>query len=94
MFVQPKWMTRDQGTLIATVWKFGLQNHPILSVKYNFLADYYHSTISYQGNFVFNINRELKNISPYFIHIYHHFGDKEWDLWQDVEALLGIEYEH
>ena len=28
VFTFPEWMTRDQGTLIATVWEFGLQNQP------------------------------------------------------------------
>ncbi len=93
MFEEPKWFTRDQGTLIATVWKMNLQNHPTLSVKFNFIADYYHSSISYKGDFNFDINTKRKNISPYFIHIYHQFGNPDWKLWQDVESLLSIKYQ-
>jgi hypothetical protein len=26
-------------------------------------------------------------VKPHFLHIYHHFGDQSWKLWQDIEAL-------
>lgn len=87
IFEDPNWETRDQGTLIATAWKFGLKNHPTLPIEFNFIADYYHSTLQYHNDFVFDINQNRKNIQPHFLHIYHHFGDKDWKLWQDIEQL-------
>ncbi|MEM7104602.1 MAG: hypothetical protein AAF502_15805 [Bacteroidota bacterium] len=88
IFQNPKWATRDQGTLIASAWEFGLENQPTLPIEFNFLADYYHSTMAYKGNLVFDINAEIKNITPNFIHIYHHFGDTSWQVWNDVTGTL------
>jgi hypothetical protein len=89
IFNDPKWKTRDQGTLIATVWKYGLENHPTLPVEYNFIADYYHSRILYNGDLSFQFRNARESIRPLFIHIYHHFGDTNWSLWLDIEAQAG-----
>jgi hypothetical protein len=40
IFNLPNWYTRDQGTLIATVWEFNLQDNPLLPKEYNYIADY------------------------------------------------------
>lgn len=40
IFKDVQWKTRDQGTLIATVWEFGLENHPTLNKRWNLIADY------------------------------------------------------
>ncbi len=90
IFQDPQWKTRDQGTLIATAWKFGLQNHPTLAIVYNFIADYFHQSMQYKGNFIFDLDKERTNIQPHFLHIYHHFGDRSWELWQDIEKLGEI----
>lgn len=91
-FDLPNWLTRDQGTLIATVWKLGLEKHKTLPLSYNFLADYYHPTMRYKGDLTFRLDNAREDIRPHLIHIYHHFGDKEWKLWQDVEKHLGLEW--
>jgi len=88
IFNEPRWKTRDQGTLIATAWEFGLQNNPLLPVEFNFIADYQHRTMTYRGDFTFDINKKRGNIKPHFIHIYHHWGDPEWNVWRDVEAFF------
>lgn len=90
IFKDSAWKTRDQGTLIATVWHFKLQNHPTLPIEYNLIADFYHPTLQYKGQFVFDINNHKRNITPYFVHIYHHWGNTEWQLWNDVEQLSKI----
>src|SRR5262249_22291363 len=41
VFADAQWRTRDQGTLIATVWEHGLQNHPVLPRRFNLIADYH-----------------------------------------------------
>ncbi len=90
IFALPQWKTRDQGTLIATVWEMGLQNHPTLPVVFNLIADYNHLTMVHKGNLYFDIDEKLKNIHPHFIHVYHHWADKQWDVWQAVEKQTGI----
>ena len=87
IFADPKWKTRDQGTLIATTWKMELQQHPVLPMEYNFIADYYHPALHYKGNLCFDIAYVQSNISPWFLHIYHHWGDASWPVWQDVARL-------
>ena len=36
-FSLPQWKVKDQGLLIAAVWKYGFQNNPILPSAYNWL---------------------------------------------------------
>jgi len=91
IFKDSAWKIRDQGTLIATVWDFKLQHHPTLPIEYNLIADFYHPTLQYKGQFVFDINNNKRNIKPYFIHIYHHWGNTEWQIWNDVARLSKIE---
>ena len=83
-FGLPDWKTRDQGTLIATVWKYGLEDQTTLPVRFNFIADYYHPTMTYVGDLVFLLKVAEPTISPSLIHIYHHWGDKNWAVWRDV----------
>jgi lipopolysaccharide biosynthesis glycosyltransferase len=55
-----------------------LQDLKTLPIEFNFLADYNHETLDYQD----------KEIKPCFLHIYHHWGNKEWDVWRDVSAHI------
>jgi hypothetical protein len=89
IFSLPYWKTRDQGTLIATAWQFGLQNHPLLNQKFNLIADYKHPEIKHQGELEFLLNEKVQ-IKPHFIHVFHHWNDKTWDVWQEVEKRTGI----
>lgn len=34
------WIKRDQGSLTATVWKLGLQNHSRLPIEYNWISQH------------------------------------------------------
>ena len=83
------WKTRDQGTLVAAVWKYALQNHRCLDEKFNFLADFNNNGITTSNDkdrlIAFKGN---KLIYPAFIHVYHHFGNKEWDIWIAIEEIL------
>lgn len=87
VFTWPEWMTRDQGTLIATVWEFGLQNNPVLPMKFNFIADYTSQRVMMdeQGNF--SDDAFKTKLRPALIHIYHNFGMKGWDIWDYVENI-------
>ena len=90
IFENKNWKTRDQGTLIATVWDNRLQNHPTLPMEFNLIADYNHLTMVHKGKLCFDVNETLQNIQPHFIHVYHHWADKNWDVWQDVEKRTGL----
>lgn len=89
IFDLPRWKTRDQGTLIATAWEAGLQQHKMLPKKFNLIADYGHKRINYLGQLTFQLdNKEM--VEPAFVHIYHHWADVKWNVWQDVEQRTGI----
>lgn len=88
IFNDPKWKTRDQGTLIASAWQYKLQKQPLLPIEFNFLADYNHPTMLYKGNLQFSFGGVKKTYSPKFAHIYHHWGDEQWEVWRDVSKLF------
>ncbi len=90
IFNDENWRTRDQGTLIATVWKFNLQNHPTLPLVYNLIADYHNKSIEYQNQLTFFVGDGKKLIKPHFIHVYHHWGDKDWTLWSDLVKHIEV----
>lgn len=92
IFKDPRWKTRDQGTLIATAWEFGMQHNPLLPVEFNFIADYNHPTMVYKNNLTFDVDENHQNVRPHFIHIYHHWGDAGWKVWNDVEAHVNKVY--
>ena len=88
IFANPKWKTRDQGTLIAAVWKFGLQNQPRLPQKFNFIADFYNQNVVYKKGRGYSTNNWKTVVQPSFLHVYHEFGRQGWDIWQAVEETL------
>lgn len=88
IFAHDRWRTRDQGTLAATVWHFGLQDHRTLPLSYNLIADYHNKGITYAGDLTFQIGASGSLIRPHFIHIYHHWGDETWQVWRDVRQHI------
>lgn len=80
------WQTRDQGTLAATVWKYGLENQKRLPIEYNFIADYYDAQLSFNGQSGYKNGYSKKTIEPYFLHVYHEFGRAGWDIWESIEV--------
>lgn len=88
IFEDAKWQTRDQGTLIATAWEFGMQRQKTIPIHFNFLADYHHPTMKYLHNFTFCFKDTSHKIKPSFLHIYHQWGNSGWDVWKEVESLI------
>lgn len=88
IFSNPYWKVRDQATLIVTAHQFGLQNHCTLPEEFNFIADFYKPYIYPHHQKVNSFFKGNKIITPSFIHVYHHFGDKQWDVWQRIEQIL------
>jgi hypothetical protein len=84
IFRDKAWKTRDQGTLAATVWHFGLQEQPTLPLEYNLIADYNNKDIMYDGGLTFSVGSSHKKVKPHFVHVYHHWGDTSWQVWNDV----------
>lgn len=78
------WKTRDQGTLIATVWEFGLENQTCLNKKWNFLADSNNPAIDFNQQGLFTDQNWENEYSVNLAHIYHRFGDTSWDLWNYI----------
>jgi len=95
IFTDREWKTRDQGTLIATAWQFGMQNAPMLPKKFNFIADYSNPKlmISTDGQYITD-DAFLTKCAPAFIHVFHHFGATGWEVWDWVAALLSQGAEH
>lgn len=87
IFKDPKWKTRDQGTLIATAWEFGLQEAETIPIEFNFLADFHHPDIIYLGGLSFKFRNKEGVIKPHFLHIYHEWGNENWELWRDVQKF-------
>jgi len=85
IFKNPRWKTRDQGTLIKTVWQFGLQEHPTLNKKWNLIADYHNPFLRWEGNVV-HIGAQ-ESYTPALLHVYHHFGDETWDFWNTIPTV-------
>lgn len=89
IFDLPEWKTRDQGILIATAWEFGLQNQPTLSKEWNFIADFHNHKLA--------LNKETNTLSddlfgtnyqPKFVHVFHEWGNKDWEVWKWITSKL------
>lgn len=90
IFEDENWETRDQGTLAATAWEFNLQDQKRLPAQFNFLADYNISDLQFREGGVFSMDNFNTTIQPHFLHIYHQFGNEEWDVWQYVQSLIPL----
>ncbi len=90
IFKDSDWKTRDQGTLIATVWKFGLENHPTLDKKWNLIADYHNPYLNWTDNNKIQLSSN-EIIQANLIHVYHHFGDEEWFFWNQLMEKVNDE---
>lgn len=86
VFEDPYWKTRDQGTLIKTIWQFNLANHPTLDKKWNAIADYHNPYLSWKSDTLVQLNR-ADIVEPSFLHVYHHFGDESWEFWNKIPKV-------
>ncbi len=88
IFENDKFKIRDQASLLATVFQLNLQKHYTLPLEFNFIAFFYRLDIypHFHNKNIFFCNG--KTITPKFIHIFHNFGDENWDVWQRVVEIL------
>ena len=100
IFDDPVWRTRDQGTLIATIWKFGLQNQSVLPRMFNFVVDPYWGVPSSKRqslvprHFVVNDEYSLSpggdKERPALLHLINGgAGRTGWQNWDEVAGLMG-----
>jgi hypothetical protein len=90
IFADPAWRTRDQGTLAATVWEFGLQESPVLRKEFNFIVDYFQNgrlAISSEGAQITD-GTTATSTTPALIHVINHFGDKTWEIWNWLDKQV------
>jgi hypothetical protein len=94
------WRSRDQGTLVAAVWKQGLQNLPLLARTYNFVVDRMHGvedakrpflrTSEYQVDRSYSLDQASNLLHPRFLHFINGgVGTRGWKNWDDAESRLG-----
>lgn len=82
-----RWKVRDQGTLIAAVWKHGLENQATLPIEFNFLADYHKPGLLFDSGHGFSFADRPGFVHPFLVHVYHHWGDRDWAVWRWLEGL-------
>jgi glycosyltransferase involved in cell wall biosynthesis len=99
IFNDSHWKTRDQGTLIAAVWRLGLQGTPTLAAKYNFIVDRFEGiplekrssaqTIQAIFNNSYSLRPQKRKPTPVLIHFINDGVQcRGWKNWEDVEELL------
>lgn len=88
-FEWPEWRTRDQGALIATVWRLGCQDSPRLSPEFNFIADLGNSDLCLEPNRGWALHPSGPWYKPYLLHLHtSRLEDPEWDLGRDMESPM------
>jgi hypothetical protein len=85
----PGWQPRDQGTLIAAVWHHGLERQGTLPAHFNFLADYQNAALSFDPERGLTLDGGSRWLWPYFVHVYHQWGDRQWPVWRWLEERLA-----
>jgi hypothetical protein len=89
IFADSQWKTRDQGTLAATLWQFGLQHQKTLPSEFNFIVDFFNPEVTYHSTKGFTSDNFMTIVAPKFIHVYHEFGNKNWDIWRTIDKILN-----
>jgi hypothetical protein len=98
-FEDPRWKTRDQGTLVATVWKLGLQNQAVLPGTYNFIVDAMWGVpenlrasldpTQYHVDMRYSLNAGPGFLRPHFLHLINGSPNaRGWQNWDDAEKCL------
>jgi hypothetical protein len=86
-FSNPYTKTRDQGTLALSVWKFGLQDHPTIPQKFNWITEYANNNIAWDKNLGYTRDGFKTIFHPISLHIYHEWGKTRWSIWNSVKEI-------
>lgn len=91
IFRDAYWKTRDQGTLAVTAWKYGIQDLPRLPQEFNFIVSPDNKEAEHRAGLEFSRDHFATVVHPVFIHILTNFGNRNNQVWLDMEkALTGI----
>jgi hypothetical protein len=77
----------DQVTITAAAFKFNVSQNKTVPIKFNFICDYEHPGTHYSHEKGYTFNGFKTTFVPAFLHIYHHWSDQNWDIWQSVIHL-------
>jgi hypothetical protein len=89
IFEDPYWKVRDQGTLIATVWKLGLQHQTCLPPEYDFILEPKNPDLRFDRTAGYSLHKSVPGIHPKFLHILRAGIDRPgWNLARDIENRL------
>ena len=96
IFKNPCWKARDQGVLAATVWKFGLQDHPVLPRQFNQIVDALkNAPATARGDYLpksdesYSLGPSPGLPRPSLLHFINDgVGKRGWRNWDEVERLL------
>jgi hypothetical protein len=94
------WRTRDQGTLAATVWKFGLERAPMLPSSFNTIVDRMWgiapadrpaaSTAQFHVCKDYSLDGHGGQPKPFFLHFVNGgVGQTGWHNWDEVSQRAG-----
>jgi hypothetical protein len=87
IFGLPGWRTRDQGTLVATVWEYGLESQPLLPSRFNCILDPNRgATMVSMACDSLTTDAFLTTITPVMAHVISGVDDYTWDVWRWVSA--------
>lgn len=81
----------DQLSLIVTAFRHGFYNKPFLPFRFNFITDFGNKKVRYQTNKGYTYNNFQTIFQPAALHIYHHWNDKNWSIWQAIIEIAGKE---
>lgn len=76
----------DQLSLIITASEHDFQHKSRLPVKYNFITDSGNKEVAYHPDKGYTYNAFQTTFALAFLHVYHHWGQKKWSIWQAVQA--------
>ena len=76
--------TRDQLSLIVTVWDFKLENNSTLPSKYNWLAGYKNNRVAFDRNKGYTRDSFATIENPVFLHVYDGWSKTGWSVWDAI----------
>ncbi|HOY31924.1 MAG TPA: hypothetical protein PKW80_08610 [Bacteroidales bacterium] len=88
IFTFKEWKVRDQGSLAVTFWEYDLHRQKLIPETFNYILDYNCEKTAYHPEMGYTKNNFQSYCWPKFVHIFHHFGDKDWPLWNETEKFI------
>lgn len=89
IFEDPYWRIRDQGTLVATVWKLGLQHQICLPPEFNFILELKNPDLDFDRTAGYSLHKSVPGIQPTFLHILRAGLERPgWSLARDIEDMI------